>query len=141
MRAARKGGMPIAIIHENDPERAGCEFRTFFLTTPSDLIDGGLFRSEVAIAFMSGEHRMVSYAQLAKKLGAVLVRKQSMLGESARRLGSAVFKPLDIPLDLRPSMAGVNIPLSPRRGPSRLSTASNRFPTSDRQDKSSLPQP
>ena len=67
---AQKAGMQIVMIHENDPVRKGCDFATFFQTTPPDLIAAGLYKA-LAIAFVSGEgHRMVSRALLAKALGA-----------------------------------------------------------------------
>ena len=71
VRRAMASRLPIAMIHENDSAREGCEFATFFEITPKDLIDGGLYRS-IAIAFMPGEaHRSVSRALLAKNhLGA-----------------------------------------------------------------------
>ena len=70
IRTARRARLPIVLVHENDAEKHGCEFGTFFRTTPQDLIDGGLYKA-IAIAFMSGEaHRKVSRALLAKDLGA-----------------------------------------------------------------------
>ena len=65
-----------ALAHEspdlrNQPLRDGCAFDTLFQTTPQELIDGGLYNT-LAEPFVSGEaHRKLSYALLAKKLGAV----------------------------------------------------------------------
>jgi len=42
LRTARAAKLPIVMIHENDPDRHGCAFSTFFSTTPPDLIDNGL---------------------------------------------------------------------------------------------------
>ena len=42
LRRARRVGMPIVMLHENDPTRGGCEFGRFFQTTPDDLIASGL---------------------------------------------------------------------------------------------------
>jgi len=42
VRDAQASELPIAIIHEKDEARHGCEFGTFFKTTPQDLIDDGL---------------------------------------------------------------------------------------------------
>ena len=54
--------MQVVLVHETDPARGGCEFDTFFLTTPPDLIDSTLYKL-LAIAFVSGEnHRKVSGA-------------------------------------------------------------------------------
>ena len=34
----------IVTVHENDPERGGCEFGIFFDgRTPKDLVDGGIY--------------------------------------------------------------------------------------------------
>ena len=38
IRSARAAGLPIAMIHEKDEARQGCEFSTFFQTSPQDLI-------------------------------------------------------------------------------------------------------
>ena len=74
VRVAQKAGMPIAMVHENDPDRNGCEFETFFRTTPIDLIQCGLYAS-LATPFMSGEnHRRVSHALLARTLGAKVAK-------------------------------------------------------------------
>ena len=70
IRAVRKTSLPVVLVHENDDARRGCAFKTFFETTPQDLIDGGLYRA-IAVAFMSGEaHRRVSHTLLAQRLGA-----------------------------------------------------------------------
>ena len=103
VRTARAHGFPIVMVHENDGEKGGCDFsrcapshaantracaheeeteRTcpasvpprFFETTPSDLICDGLYK-DLAVAFMSGQHREVSFAILAKKLGATKLRQ------------------------------------------------------------------
>ena len=58
------------MIHENDVQRDGCEFEHFFVTTPQDLIDAGLYTS-IALAFHPTPHREVSLALAAKSLGAV----------------------------------------------------------------------
>ena len=51
VRSVMDTGMPILMLHENDPKegRDGCEFATFFRTTPDDLIQSGLY-SKLAIA-------------------------------------------------------------------------------------------
>ena len=72
VRRAHAAGHTIAMIHETDPQRHGCEFANFFQSTPQDLIDSGLYKA-LAVAFMSGEaHRSVSRKLLAKALGAVV---------------------------------------------------------------------
>ena len=70
LREARAAGLPIEMLHECDPARGGCEFATFFNTTPEDLLVDGLF-TKLATALHPGPHREVSFAQLAKSLGAV----------------------------------------------------------------------
>jgi len=69
VRNALAVGMPVVAVHERDRDRHGCEFSTFFSTTPSDLVDSGIYK-EVAVAFVAGEARKVSYALFAKAIGA-----------------------------------------------------------------------
>jgi len=79
-------GHSIIVIHETDPQHHGCEFSTFFESTPQDLIDSGLYKA-LAVAFMSGEaHRSVSRKLLAKALGAVVDNTGvvSRLGRASR---------------------------------------------------------
>jgi len=80
VRRAMASRLPIAMIHEKAIAYDGCEFATFFETTPKDLIDGGLYRA-IAIAFMPGEaHRSVSRALLAKNhLGARVVSNRGFM--------------------------------------------------------------
>ena len=40
----------IILLHENDRSRGGCEFVTFFTTTPQELIDGGIYRCQTDIS-------------------------------------------------------------------------------------------
>ena len=61
------------LAHECDPTLGGCEFSSFFQTTPQDLIADGLY-SRVAVAFHTGQHRAVSLCLLARELGAVRYR-------------------------------------------------------------------
>lgn len=37
-------GLPLVMVHENDPERGGCEFSEFFKTTPEDLLHNGIYK-------------------------------------------------------------------------------------------------
>ena len=79
VREALAAGLPVAMIHEKDEARHGCDFGRFFETTPKDLIDGGLYNA-LAVAFMSGDaYRAVSEKLFAKNLGA----------EDAKREGAA----------------------------------------------------
>uniref|UniRef100_A0A7S0J4D0 TIR domain-containing protein n=1 Tax=Calcidiscus leptoporus TaxID=127549 RepID=A0A7S0J4D0_9EUKA len=70
VRAARASNKRILLLHENDPARQGCEFSTFFETTPPDLINDGLY-STIAVALYEGPHRKVSLALAAQAMGAV----------------------------------------------------------------------
>ena len=70
VRAARAAGIRVVLVHERDPTRGGCEFGSFFLTTPQDLISDGLY-ARVAIALHSGQHRTVSLCLFALEVGAV----------------------------------------------------------------------
>ena len=57
------------MVHENDPSKSGCEFGTFFATTPQGLIDEGIYK-DIAIALHTPPHRAVSLALVAQALGA-----------------------------------------------------------------------
>ena len=59
----------VVLVHENDPAKGGCEFGTFFATTPQGLIEEGIYK-EIAIALHTPPHRAVSLALVAQALGA-----------------------------------------------------------------------
>ena len=59
----------IVLVHEADPAKGGCEFGTFFGTTPQGLIDEGIYK-DIAIALHTPPHRAVSLALVAQALGA-----------------------------------------------------------------------
>ena len=59
----------IVLVHEADPAKGGCEFGTFFGTTPQGLIDEGIYK-EIAIALHTPPHRAISLALVAQALGA-----------------------------------------------------------------------
>ena len=73
------------MAHENDEERDGCEFSTFFATTPGGLVSDGLYKA-LAMACYPGEHRAASMALLALALGAVPVRGAGSLEQIAGSL-------------------------------------------------------
>ena len=73
VRAARAAGIRVILAHECDPTLGGCEFSSFFQTTPQDLIADGLY-ARVAVAFHTGQHRAVSLCLLARELGAARYR-------------------------------------------------------------------
>jgi len=85
VRQMRKQNVPCLMIHENDPERNGCEFGTFFTTTPQDLIDNGIY-SALAVNFSWGVHRQVSLGIAAKAIGAVKQKKHSLRAQYKSRL-------------------------------------------------------
>ena len=94
LREARVAGLPIEMLHECDPARGGCEFATFFSTTPEDLIVDGLY-TKIATALQPGPHREVSFAQVARSLGAVGkgggvadARKQFAVAEKEKSVGT-----------------------------------------------------
>jgi len=68
VRAFREREVEYIMLHEADPERHGCEFGTFFSTTPQDLIDNGIYGA-LAISFFWGLHREVSIGLVGKVLG------------------------------------------------------------------------
>ena len=61
VRAARAAKIPIILAHENDEAKQPCPFAHFFMTTPKDLVDSGLYK-ELAVSLMGGVHRDVSMA-------------------------------------------------------------------------------
>ncbi len=84
---AQRRGVPILMVHENDPARGGCAFDRFFQTTPQDLIDAGLYR-KIAIALQPGAHRLISLAMAAKGLGASDPQRRGLLGSMSGNWGS-----------------------------------------------------
>ena len=79
-----EASLKIVMVHENDANKGGCEFGTFFATTPSALIDEGIF-NDIAIALHTSPHRSVSLGLVAQALGAV---KKSSLDRASRRFSS-----------------------------------------------------
>ena len=59
VREVVRARLPIVLVHENDPGAGGCEFGTFFRSTPRDLIDCGLYGS-MAVAWQPPPYRDVS---------------------------------------------------------------------------------
>jgi hypothetical protein len=70
VRRALHLGMPIVLAHENDRQsgRAGCMFERFFITTPHDLIEAGLYR-KIATPCHPDPYRSTSMALLATVAG------------------------------------------------------------------------
>jgi len=67
--AASAEKMRIVLVHEADPAKGGCDFGTFFGTTPQGLIDEGIYK-DIAIALHTPPHRAISLALVAQALGA-----------------------------------------------------------------------
>ena len=79
VRQARAAGLRLALIHEKDDLLRGCDFSTFFETTPTDLLNDGIY-STLATTFVGGTaHRAVSRALLAKTLGATIDKRHAKL--------------------------------------------------------------
>ena len=90
VRAARAAGIRVILAHECDPALGGCEFSSFFQTTPQDLIVEGLY-ARIAVAFFTGQHRAVSLCLLAREIGAVrhsIIK--ACVGGALTRLAGAV---------------------------------------------------
>jgi len=107
VRFMMRGGLPIVMLHENDAESGGCEFATFFATTPQDLIANGLYKA-LALAYMPGHFRPVSLALIAKKLGAVPQRGIRSWGTSLSRLWKPSARRLGEPVTTSPLWAGTS---------------------------------
>ena len=90
LRSARAAGAKVLLVHENDPERGGCEFGIFFDgRTPQDLVDDGIYY-DIAVALHSGQFWPVSAALAAKGLGAITAAdstRHSFTTASATRTG------------------------------------------------------
>ena len=70
VRDARAAAMPIVMIHATPDNDNGCEFGTFFSSTPGDLIQDGLYKA-LALAYYPPPFRHVSACLVALALGAV----------------------------------------------------------------------
>jgi len=90
VRAARKAGLKVVMVHENDKEKGGCEFREFFGTTPQELIDDGIY-SDIAIALHTPPHRAVSLALVGKALGATQGKLKDRLSRIMNALSTGSF--------------------------------------------------
>lgn len=80
VRLVRSRGGAIVLAHETDSQRGGCDFATFFSTTPPDLIDGphGKLYATLAVAVQQdADYRVVSLRLLARALGAQLVDERN----------------------------------------------------------------
>ena len=90
LRSARAAGVKVLLVHENDPERGGCEFGIFFDgRTPQDLVADGIY-DDIAVALYSGQFWPVSAALAAKGLGAITAAsfaRHSFTTASATRTG------------------------------------------------------
>ena len=90
VRAACAAGIRVILAHENDPALGGCEFSSFFQTTPQDLIADGLY-ARIAVAFFTGQHRAVSMCLLAREIGAVRHNMiKACVGGALTRLADAM---------------------------------------------------
>lgn len=74
VKLALELGVHIVTMHETDPDLDGCEFVHFFGTTPSTLVDLGLYRPR-AITLLPPPLRPVSIALVAQAMGAVRKRR------------------------------------------------------------------
>ena len=63
---SRKSTIEIVTVHENDPERGGCDFGIFFDgRTPKDLVDGGIYNVRALCTVPSAVVSIALYAGLA----------------------------------------------------------------------------
>jgi hypothetical protein len=87
LRAALKAKVQILMLHENDPKCGGCEFATFFSTTPKDLIVDGLYKA-LAVSLFPKPFLKASLALAALELGAK--EKGSLVAMFSRRIRGRV---------------------------------------------------
>ena len=121
LREARAAGAPaVVMVHETDVTRGGCEFATFFSTTPQDLIRDGLYKA-LALALYSGPFWPASVALVARALGAAEARRGA---HSAFRTSEAIREPqqLSAAASLQPPSSAPQPPTSPN-GAHNLSSA------------------
>jgi len=70
VRAARRGGVGILMVHEQRATHCRCEFDRFFASTPDDLVRDGLF-NDLAVPWHAGElEQAVAVALLYQKIAA-----------------------------------------------------------------------
>ena len=81
----------LVLVHEQDPLKGACPFRTFFEQTPVELQNKYRLYDNLAVPlYPSVEHRTVSLRYALRNMGAVGSRKLKVSRARAMRLGSAV---------------------------------------------------
>ena len=90
VRAAREAEacLQVVMVHENDAEKGGCDFSSFFSSTPASLISDGLYK-DIAIALHTLPHRTISLALVAQALGAI---KVDVMAKAKRQLSLSLRK-------------------------------------------------
>ena len=91
----------IVLVHEADPAKGGCEFGTFFGTTPQGLIDEGIYK-DIAIALHTPPHRAVSLALVAQALGATKDAARLAARRGSRRAKAKASTPTPKPVSADP---------------------------------------
>ena len=70
VKAARAAGTPVLLVHETDAAKGGVKFETFFTSTPTSLVDDGLYET-IAIEWHGREpYKSVSLRLITRELGA-----------------------------------------------------------------------
>jgi len=88
IKLAQQHGIEITLAHENDPARDGCDFNRFFVTTPPELINSGLY-SKLAIPCHKEPYRQISLSMVAKAIGCITFEESQKL-RSKRAAGQAI---------------------------------------------------
>jgi hypothetical protein len=98
--AASADKIRIVLVHEADPAKGGCEFGTFFGTTPQGLIDEGIYK-DIAIALHMPPHRAVSLALVVQALGATkdTARLASRRGSRRAKAKASMTTPKPVSAD------------------------------------------
>ena len=90
VRLAIDGGLPMVLVHEEDPAMDGCHFDELHHNTPEDLTNQGLYKN-IAISCKPERLRLVSLSLIAKALGAVpvLTRLEEVVHSPKRAIDNA----------------------------------------------------
>ena len=92
LKVALKADFLPVLVHENDAQQGGCEFKEILEMAPDELKELRLF-DPMAVPWHPGVHRAVNLRQLAVKLGAKPCRMHNTLHHLISRAKFSLFRP------------------------------------------------